>query len=330
LNDSVDRFIKSKIRGWQPSWSAEKINDFLTSISFLERNFPFQDEMEEIVLLNKTDVNELYKKYAWFNMYVWDGRPFTKEKYISRMKNFLSKKEEVKKEMGERNRKVKEAKNIIRQVSNSELRELLIITQDLIYLKTERMDIFPICWCNILHLVGEICKRIGISYENLLSLTFKEIIGCLQGEPVPNDLEKRYPYAIVRLDDESFYFYGDAYEETEKALEKDYSQLNELKGAKVTKGVVRGTAKILQTDRELHKLEKGDILISNMTNPNYNIAFEKVAGVVTDEGGVLCHSAIMAREFNLPCVVGTKIATRVFKDGDLVEVDADKGIVRKI
>ena len=66
-------------------------------------------------------------------------------------------------------------------------------------------------------------------------------------------------------------------------------------------------------------MEKGDILISNLTNPNYNPAFEKINAVVTDEGGILCHSAIMAREFHLPCVVGTKIATKVLKTGDLVE-----------
>jgi len=52
--------------------------------------------------------------------------------------------------------------------------------------------------------------------------------------------------------------------------------------------------------------------------------------IVTDEGGLSCHAAIVARELGVPCIVGTKIATKVFKDGDLVEVDADKGIVRKI
>ncbi|GAG22226.1 unnamed protein product, partial [marine sediment metagenome] len=51
---------------------------------------------------------------------------------------------------------------------------------------------------------------------------------------------------------------------------------------------------------------------------------------ITDGGGTLCHAAIVAREMKIPCIVGTKIATRVLKDGDLVEVDADKGIVRKL
>ena len=57
---------------------------------------------------------------------------------------------------------------------------------------------------------------------------------------------------------------------------------------------------------------------------------KKAAAIVTDDGGLTCHAAIVARELKTPCVVGTKIATKVLKDGDMVEVDANKGIVKKI
>ena len=58
--------------------------------------------------------------------------------------------------------------------------------------------------------------------------------------------------------------------------------------------------------------------------------FKKASAIITDEGGMSCHAAIISREFGLPCIVGTKIATRSIKDGDKVEVDADKGIVKII
>ena len=67
-----------------------------------------------------------------------------------------------------------------------------------------------------------------------------------------------------------------------------------------------------------------------MTFPSFIAAMEKAAAFVTDEGGILCHAAIVSREMNKPCVIATKIATKIFKDGDLVEVDADKGVVRKV
>ena len=67
-----------------------------------------------------------------------------------------------------------------------------------------------------------------------------------------------------------------------------------------------------------------------MTTPDFVPLMQKSAAIVTDIGGLLSHAAIVSREFNIPCIVGTQYATKVFKDGDMVEVDADKGVVRKI
>ena len=79
---------------------------------------------------------------------------------------------------------------------------------------------------------------------------------------------------------------------------------------------------------ELSKMKKGDILVCPMTNPDYIPAVHLAGAIVTDEGGILCHAAIISREFQIPCIIGTKVATQVLHDGDLVEVDADHGVVR--
>ena len=81
---------------------------------------------------------------------------------------------------------------------------------------------------------------------------------------------------------------------------------------------------------ELNKVKKGDILVTYMTSPNFLLAMKLSAGFVTNEGGLTCHAAIVARELKKPCVIGTKIATEVIKDGDLIEVDANKGVVKII
>jgi pyruvate,water dikinase len=67
-----------------------------------------------------------------------------------------------------------------------------------------------------------------------------------------------------------------------------------------------------------------------MTNPDYVPYMKIAAAIVTDEGGTTCHAAIASRELKVPCVVGTRIATKILKDGDVVEVDADNGIIRII
>ena len=77
-------------------------------------------------------------------------------------------------------------------------------------------------------------------------------------------------------------------------------------------------------------MKEGEILITTMTMPTYISAIKIAGAVVTDEGGSLCHAAITARELKKPCIIGTKHATKVFKDGDMVEVDANTGIVRRV
>ena len=72
------------------------------------------------------------------------------------------------------------------------------------------------------------------------------------------------------------------------------------------------------------------MLITVMTHPEFLPIMRQAKAIVTDEGGITCHAAISAREFKVPCIIGTKIATKVLKDGDMVEVDAERGIVRII
>ena len=81
---------------------------------------------------------------------------------------------------------------------------------------------------------------------------------------------------------------------------------------------------------DLNKIKVGEILVANFTTPEYVPAMKKAAAIVTDDGGITSHAAIVARELKKPCVIGTKISTKVLRDGDLVEVDANKGIVKKI
>lgn len=103
-----------------------------------------------------------------------------------------------------------------------------------------------------------------------------------------------------------------------------------IKGSIVYKGKVRGRARVIYNAQELSKFQKGNILIAPMTTPDFIIAIEKAKGIITDQGGVGCHAAIISREFKIPCIIGTKNATKVFKDGDLVELNAYDGIARKL
>jgi phosphoenolpyruvate synthase/pyruvate phosphate dikinase len=102
----------------------------------------------------------------------------------------------------------------------------------------------------------------------------------------------------------------------------------EIKGQTGSPGTIRGIVKIVLNASKSEKFEDGDILVTGMTRPEFVSLMKRSSAVITDEGGITCHAAIVSRELKIPCVIGTKIATRKLKDGDMVEVDATNGIVR--
>ncbi len=103
-----------------------------------------------------------------------------------------------------------------------------------------------------------------------------------------------------------------------------------LKGMGIGRGSVRSRARIILDEKHIDKFRKGEILVTNMTNPAFLPAMRKASAIITDEGGITCHAAIVSRELGIPAVVGTMNATEIIHDGQMVEVDAENGIVRLI
>ncbi|MEK7168424.1 MAG: phosphoenolpyruvate synthase [Patescibacteria group bacterium] len=100
-----------------------------------------------------------------------------------------------------------------------------------------------------------------------------------------------------------------------------------LKGISASPGLGTGIVRILKSPKEIDKIKKGDILVAPMTSPDYVPAMKKAAAIVTNEGGMTSHAAIVSREMGIPCVVGTKTGTKVLKDGDIVTVNGTSGEV---
>jgi pyruvate,water dikinase len=99
-----------------------------------------------------------------------------------------------------------------------------------------------------------------------------------------------------------------------------------VKGFAASRGIARGPVRIIESAQDIGRVQEGDVLVAVMTRPDYLPAMKKAVAFVTDEGGVTCHAAIVAREMRKPCVIGTKSATKILKDGELVEVDADRWV----
>jgi len=184
-----------------------------------------------------------------------------------------------------------------------------------------------------------VSQAIGVQYEDWINLTSGEILEILEGGQAVSSKEiknrKKGFIFMIEKGKRIKLTSGDIGQELVEWFEKEVGARNledikEFKGFPANKGIVQGKVRMALTPADSARLEVGEILVCAMTSPDYLSAMKRAAAYITDEGGVLSHAAIIAREFNKPCIVGTKIATKVLKDGDLVEVDAEKGIVKII
>jgi phosphohistidine swiveling domain-containing protein len=187
------------------------------------------------------------------------------------------------------------------------------------------------------NILDSLSKRFFEKDEANFLLT-EEILGLFSGKKIDQRIidnrKKHYAFRIVdgRLHEHS-------YEEAREihATFTATKKTNEVRGAIANKGKYIGkviVAPMLNDPAKVRKIiarmKKGDVLVAQTTSPEYMPICRLAGAIVTDQGGMLSHAAIISRELGIPCVVGTSIATRVFKDGDTVEVDADRGVVRKI
>lgn len=185
---------------------------------------------------------------------------------------------------------------------------------------------------NYVELIADfIAKETSYTKEMIIATTKKELQLYFKNKKLPdrNQLKNRYDRSALIFDEKgNDIFTGAEVEKIEKIV---FSKIatDIIKGQIAYKGIASGRVKIVFNPSEASRsFAKGDILVTGMTHPEFLPLLEKAAGFITDSGGILSHAAISAREMKKPCIIGTKIATKVLKDGDLVEVDADNGIIK--
>lgn len=215
-------------------------------------------------------------------------------------------------------------------------KKMFLALQTLSYLNDYKKEVFSRSHVLVRGLQEEMARRIGLNWDLFGFLSQKELELALKGQPIVSkaDILQRYQQSVFEgmLKKEPWFTVGAKANEILSELEPDKTRkielVREIRGKVASRGMVRGRVKVLRNPQESNLIQKGNILVAIMTSPDYIVAMKKAAAIVTDEGGMTSHAAIVSRELHIPCIVGAKIATKVLKDGDRVEVDAEKGIVR--
>ena len=277
------------------------------------------------------------EKYAWLSVADWLGPLFTIEYFVNRILKAIKddpgatlKKRQMEREQREQNiaRRLKEIK------APKKFIDMWRVIRDLLDLKLREYDVVSIAGYRARKLLTLIGQRIGgLTYEEVMQLTFDEIESLLTtNQKVDKGLiqDRSAHRALVRLWTKTWLLKGKDVTEIKDKLFPKQAKISDkvIKGNPSYAGKVSGRVRIIPTIVDLSSMKDGEILVCPMTNTDYMPAIRKAAGIVTDHGGILCHASIISRELKIPCIVGTKIATQVLKDGDLVEVDANKGEIK--
>ena len=277
--------------------------------------------------LNDSQKSELYERFQWIPCLDIHNKPWTKEEFFSHVSEFKKTSKTLMisyKELLEKIRPTKEEKKV------------LDVAKRLAYLKDLKDDFRREGVFYGQKLFEEISNRMGVGLADISYMLDIEILDFL-------DNGNRVSKTIIRDRKKGFVIYFDSGNKivckTGNDIESALNKLqiaaseeisHEIKGIIASRGKAKGVVKIIKGVADLSKVNKGDILVAVATHPDYVIAMHKAAAIVTDEGGITSHAAIVSRELGIPCVVGTKNATKVLKDGDLVEVNANTGLVRRV
>lgn len=213
-------------------------------------------------------------------------------------------------------------------------RELGLLAQELTYWKTERLDVMALGDSYVAPMYRAVAEALSISIEHLFAMRRLEIeLSLTQGKLVVAESllnERLKGYCLLLSDDEVEFFQPSRRGPTNHAVAESSTDIDtsEIRGTPSSPGVASGRVRIINDLADIQILESGDILVTSMTRPEMGVALDRAAAFVTDEGGRMCHAAIISREMRKPCVTGTGSATLMLRDGMHVLVDGTEGTVR--
>ena len=180
----------------------------------------------------------------------------------------------------------------------------------------------------------EMAKRTNLTLFDYYNLIFPEISGVFLKRIIDQEkITARIKENFVYGNPQGFIVYEGS-DLKKFADKKDFfpnlNNIAKITGVPACAGLVKGRVKIVKDAHQISSLGKNTVLVTNNTTPEFVPLMKQAIAIITEQGGITCHAAIVSRELGIPCVIGTKIATQVLKDGDLVEVDANRGIVKKL
>ena len=307
-SDRKSQIIKSIFR---PIKKAAALEFQGEAIEFMKNPFP-------------QELHKLYLKYRWMPCLDIHNTPWSEKEFKKEINSFELE--------NNKTQEIIEGKDIKLNIKDKPFTEM---ARRFAYIMDARDDFRRKGVFNARSFFREIGKRMGLTIEETSYLQEKEIVDLLiQDKTVSRDVIEQRQKGFALYFDESREIICVEGENSIEQVRKEFGieRLREgssqIKGLVASRGRAKGSVAVVKGIGQLDNIRKGNVMVAITTHPDYLPAMKRAVAIITDEGGMSCHAAITSRELSIPCIVGTKTATKILKEGDLVEVDAEKGIVK--
>lgn len=321
-----------------PSLVVREEKEYLTILKKVQKQLSQSKTSDDV--LKSVEIQELLnqhvKKWGHLHMEEITGEPYSVEDY----EGFIKKEIElnVSKELDRLSSVNEESifKKLLKKYPKKDTEQIIQLARESYMHRHNTIEDLGRYFRSFIPMLTTIADRLGVTYENFAILSKKEIIDGLSGElsasAIQDIVEEREEkgLTIYSRKGQVYFETGADYKNLKEAdLENSKKTIDSLKGMITFKGRMHGRVRVvLDPQREEKDFKKGEILVTAMTTPNFVNMMQIAGGVITDEGGMLCHAAIISREFKIPCIVGTKFATKALETGDSIDANMRTGKVR--
>ncbi|MFA6214997.1 MAG: PEP-utilizing enzyme [Patescibacteria group bacterium] len=281
---------------------------------------------------HERDILKHRNYWGWKNSWLYQQHPLTIQQLKKELLPLLRKNPAALLRVAERDRLklISQRRQILSHWPSQRLKKMADILAEATHWHSVKIEEATRIYYLVRPLFEKLAKTLDLSYEQFIELTPPEVIS---GKINKREIARRFKdNGVLMLHGRWQVLTTAEIKRIRKILEPTIAKSLKVSGFAAYNGKVTGRVMLIQTGVDFSKVKfkKGSILVTQMTTTNMVSLVKQAAAVVTDEGGVLSHAAIISREFKKPCIIGTKFATKIFKTGDLVEVDADKGLATKL
>ncbi len=339
----LDRLVKEGLE----TLGLEGVDALVSMIAQPERETPMMraevDQLRCAELLRESPLQAevfaeyMAAEYGWMSVYNFLDEPFRADTYLARARELLAS-ENVKERMQfikiMQEKRAKEYTALMHDIQQEPLRSQIALLHDLGFIRDAREECRDKLTMLERPLYERIAVRAGLALREVTALHDDEIVDLLNGVGTTNALKVKITARLERfaidVQGTTIRLIDDTKEQDDVVCEvRSLEAMREVRGTIACSARrIQGVVRIVLNARECQKVQEGDILVTTMTKPDFLPAMKRASAFITDEGGLTCHAAIIAREMNKPCIIGTKVATTTLRDGDLVDVDTQDGVVR--